>query len=178
MNRRPQTGFLDDADATALAGARETEATPATQSPSPGQGVPGVGSALEAAAAAPDPTGFDILGMKLGMSVAEIEAAIKAYDPSLKVSMTKVSAALYEANNNAGTTGSLQFVAANRSRPQGTENISVGFTVTQPSRAFYILHVTEFPAGQQPFTGKTLQRLREIRSGIKGPRYQPLVGIR
>ena len=55
VNRRPQTGFLDDADATALAGTRETEATPATQSPSPGQGVPGVGSALEAAAAAQPP---------------------------------------------------------------------------------------------------------------------------
>ena len=52
VNRRAQTGFLDDADATALAGTRETEATPATQSPSPGQGVPGVGSALEAAAGA------------------------------------------------------------------------------------------------------------------------------
>ena len=52
VNRRPQTGFLDDADATALAGTGETEATPATQSPSPGQGVPGAGSPLEAAAGA------------------------------------------------------------------------------------------------------------------------------
>ncbi len=41
VNRRPQTGFLDDADATALAGTPETEATSATQSPSRGQGVPG-----------------------------------------------------------------------------------------------------------------------------------------
>ena len=52
MNRRAQTGFLDDADATALTDTREIEATPATQSPSPGQGVPGVGSTLEAAAGA------------------------------------------------------------------------------------------------------------------------------
>ena len=82
VNRRPQTGFLDDADATSLAGKQETEATPATQSPSPGQGVPADGSALEAAAAAPGPAGFDILGMKLGMSVEKFRPRSRRIIPS------------------------------------------------------------------------------------------------
>src|ERR1700723_3044539 len=51
-----------------------------------------VGSPPKAAEPAPDPAGFDILGMKLGMSVEEIQAAIKACDPSLKIILAKSGA--------------------------------------------------------------------------------------
>jgi hypothetical protein len=44
---------------------------------------------LRAAEGAHHPADFDILGMKLGMNIAEIEAAIKASDPSLKTMVQK-----------------------------------------------------------------------------------------
>src|SRR5271156_6356977 len=49
-----------------------------------------ISSPLRAAEPAPASASFDILGMKLGMSVEEIEAAIKAHDPSLVIRMNKV----------------------------------------------------------------------------------------
>jgi hypothetical protein len=48
-----------------------------------------IGSPLRAAQGAPNPAGFDILGMKLGMSVEQIEAAIKAFNPSLRTMVQK-----------------------------------------------------------------------------------------
>ena len=207
VNRRPQTGFLDDADATALAGARETEATPATQSPSPGQGVPGVGSALEAAAAAqppiqpatvapaapplgqtaptpgslrpqtdlaaatrtpdaPGPAGFDILGMKLGMTVEEIEGAINAYDPSLKIRVDKVLITGARVNGsdelrNFGVAKFVQLFVRTAAVAGGLDNIEVAFTVTEPGRALYIRRSASFRPGQEPLMEKTVQQLKE-----------------
>ena len=121
-----------------------------------------ISSPLRAEEAAPDPTGFDILGMKLGMSVAEIQAAIRAHDPLLTMNVTKVSTALYEPNNSAGFSNFIQFIYANRIGPgTGRESISVGFTMTQPARAFYILRDTSFPPGQQPLKDKTVQQMEE-----------------
>jgi len=152
VNRRPQTGFLDDADATALAGTRETEATPATQSPSPGQGVPAVGSPLEAAAAAPDPAGFDILGMKLGMTVEEIEGVIKAYNPDLNIYMDQIP-------TDQGL-GDGKFVQRVHTLLPYLEQIFVDFTVTQPRKAFYIRRDTTFHPDQQPLMDEMVQQLR------------------
>ena len=160
VNRRPQTGFLDDADATALAGTGETEATPATQSPSPGQGVPGVGSAPEAATGRGEQ--FDILGMKLGMSIAEIEAAIKAYNPALRINV--VSRDINDVRLGGGVIQNvIQIVDAGDVPVQGSplEDIKVAFTVTEPNRAFYIRRETRFPDDKQPLIDEIAQQLRE-----------------
>lgn len=114
-------------------------------------------SPLRAAEAAPNPAGFDILGMKLGMSVEEIQAAIRAYNPSLTITVSKVAL-----NQRFGVGKFLQFVLAQRQPPgEFPEDIVVGFTVTQPGRAFYIRRHTTFPREQQPLRDNTVQQLRE-----------------
>jgi hypothetical protein len=120
-----------------------------------------IGSPLSAAAATPNPAGFDVLGMKLGMSVAQIEAAIRAYNPSFKMVLTNVPIVLYDqALGTSGVSESIQSLDA-RGQPPGSsaEAIDVVFTVTQPSRAFYISRQTRFE--QQPLMDKTLQQFRE-----------------
>lgn len=123
-----------------------------------------VDSPLRAAEATPDPAGFDILGMKLGMSVEEIQAAIKAHNPALKITMTKIPIT----NVNDGTGARLMvstFVqVASQTDPRARdfrEFIAVAFTATQPGRAFYIGRKTKFPVGQQPLMDNTVQQLRE-----------------
>jgi hypothetical protein len=108
------------------------------------------------AAATPNPAGFDILGMKLGMSVAQIEAAIKAYNPSLTIGIARIAIA----NPKLGVGKFVQFVHAGHPGALA-DTVAVGFTVTQPSRAFYIGRLTQFPPEQRPLTDKTLQQLRE-----------------
>jgi hypothetical protein len=117
-----------------------------------------ISSPLRAAQGAPNPAGFDILGMKLGMSVAEIEAAINAYNPSL----TKGIANFPTSNPKfgVGKPKLVQFVCA-RQPGALADTIAVGFTVTQPSRAFYIGRLTQYSLEQRPLTDKTLQQLRE-----------------
>jgi hypothetical protein len=115
-------------------------------------------SPLAAAAATPNPAGFDILGMKLGMSVAQIEAAIRAYSPTLQMTTFKVPI-----NQRLGVGKFVLGVNAERRIPGAapTELIWVRFTVAQPGRAFYIGRVTQFPPQQQPLPDKTTQQLGE-----------------
>ena len=118
-----------------------------------------IGSPLRAAEAAPDPAGFDILGMKLGMSVADIQAAIKAYNPSLKIITSQGPSPIY---TKFSVGKFVQLVHAERQPPGAfPEYIAVAFTLTQPGRAFYIGRRTTFPLEQQPLTDKTMQQLRE-----------------
>jgi hypothetical protein len=60
-----------------------------------------ISSPLMAAEASPEPAGFDILGMKLGMSVAEIETAIKAHNPQLNISMDEIGTDYGSASANS-----------------------------------------------------------------------------
>jgi hypothetical protein len=128
--------------------------------PTPGLLRPQAGAqtglaAATPAQAAPDLAGFDILGMKLGMSVAEIQAAIKAYNPSLSINSYS-----YRTSDKLGGKY-VEWVQVNRAQSGIQKEISAGFTVTQPSRAFYVGRSTQFPEGQQPLMDKTLQQLRE-----------------
>jgi hypothetical protein len=118
-----------------------------------------IGSPLGAAQGAPNPAGFDILGMKLGMSVAQIEAAIKAYDPTLTINITQEAIT----DQRVGVGKLVQSVhAVHRSTgPFDQETIVVGFTVTQPSRAFYIGRNKSFSPEQRPLLDKTLQQFKE-----------------
>jgi hypothetical protein len=114
------------------------------------------------AGATPDPASFDILGMKLGMSVEEIEAAIKAYNPSLPVLISRPVIADKRLGDGNVV---VQFVNAGgvptAAYGMPPERIAVGFTVSQPSRAFYIGRMTRFPPDQRPLIDKTVQQLRE-----------------
>ena len=117
-----------------------------------------ISSPLSAAVAAPAPAGFDILGMKLGMSVAQIEAAIRAYDPSLTIVVTKH----LTNDQRLGDGNYVQWVQAQRANPQDPykEEISAGFTVAQPGRAFYVGRHTDFHPAQRPLADQTVQQLR------------------
>jgi hypothetical protein len=116
-----------------------------------------IGSPLGAAQGAPNPAGFDILGMKLGMSVAEIEAAIKAYNPALTIRIDKKPLT----DKRLGVGKFIQLVQASRPGSKALEGISVLFTAAQPARAFYIGRYTQFAPEHQPLTDKTEQQLRE-----------------
>jgi hypothetical protein len=116
-----------------------------------------ISSPLWAADAAHGAAGFDILGMKLGMSVPEIEAAIKAYDPAREISRVK-----NQIDGRLGGGKFIQHVMAPRQNPgKFPEGITVGFTVTEPSKAFYIGRDTTFLAGEQPLRANMVQQLRE-----------------
>ncbi|HEX3885413.1 MAG TPA: hypothetical protein VHW66_22355 [Stellaceae bacterium] len=122
------------------------------------------GSPPRAADAAPDPAGFDILGMKLGMSVEEIQAAIKAHNPALDIMMTKIpiTEVIDAQGTRLGVGTFVQFAAQSDLRtPDFPEFIAVAFTTSQPARAFYIGRKTKFPVGQQPLMDKAVQQLRE-----------------
>jgi len=138
--------------------------------PTPGSLRPQAGAqtglaAATAAQAASVPAGFDILGMKLGMSIEEIQAAIKAHDPTLEIIITEGTMGLLNSGNDTMLVGDkfVHFLQANRNRATDPilEFISVAFTVTEPRRAFYIGRSTKFPPEQQPLTDKTVQQLRE-----------------
>jgi hypothetical protein len=95
--------------------------------------------------------------MKLGMSSAEIEAAIKAHDPTFTIGIAKVATGRF-----LGIDKFVQFVIAKRQIPNAfPETIVVGFTMTQPGRAFYIGRSTHFAPGQQSLIDNTLQQLRD-----------------
>jgi hypothetical protein len=70
---------------------------------------------------------------------------------------------MYDQSLGLGYVGKfVQFVQAGRQPPGAfPEFISVGFTVTEPGRAFYIGRYTNFPLEQQPLAEKTVQQLRE-----------------
>jgi DNA-binding transcriptional MerR regulator len=101
-----------------------------------------IGSPLRAAEAAPDPAGFDILGMKLGMSIADIQAAIKAHDPALPMMIIKAAQdsqntilAEYKGSYECRL-GSARFTlqVLGNSKPAGTNYIfSFGPTAENPS---------------------------------------------
>ena len=119
----------------------------------------GISSPPRAAEGEPDPAGFDILGIKLGMSVAEIETAIKAYNPSLKMGISNFPTSNPEMIG-VGKLKSVQFLSAGQPGPLA-DTIAVGFTVTQPSRVFYIGRLKQYSLEQRPLSDKTLQLLRE-----------------
>jgi hypothetical protein len=117
-----------------------------------------IGSPLRATEGTPNPAGFDILGMKLGMSVEQIEAAIKAYNPSLTI-----SSADYGISNpeiGVGKHKSVHFIYAVQPGALA-DTIAVGFTVTEPSRAFYIGRLKQYSPEERPLVEQTLQQLRE-----------------
>jgi hypothetical protein len=120
----------------------------------------GISSPLRVAEGAPDPVGFDILGMKLGMSVAQIEAAIKAYDPSLRTMVQKQP--LTGVNDGLADIPVVgKFARSSIQTVGGATGLSVTFIPTEPSKAYSIHRYTGFPAGQQPFMDKTVQQFRE-----------------
>jgi hypothetical protein len=122
------------------------------------------GSSLKAAEPAPDPAGFDILGMKLGMTAGEIEAAIKAYNPSLDIITTSVPITEITSGDQRQRLGGgkiLQIVRAQRVPPGAFPEFTVAFTVSQPGRAFSISRRTDFSPDQQPLIDKTVLQLRE-----------------
>lgn len=116
-----------------------------------------ISSPLRAGEGAPNPAEFDILGMKLGMSVEQIEAAIKAYDPTLLIRIDKKPLT----DKRLGVGKFVQIVQANHRGSEALEGISVLFTVAQPGRAFFIGRYTQFAPDQRPLTDKTEQLLRE-----------------
>jgi hypothetical protein len=119
-----------------------------------------ISSPLRAAQGAPNPAGFDILGMKLGMSVAEIQAAIKAHNPSLPIDIRKQPIN----DQKLGVGKFMEILAAGPPYTGGLpaqEIIEVAFTVTQPGRAFYIVRRAPFPPNQRPLVDKTVQQVRE-----------------
>jgi len=102
--------------------------------------------------------------MKPGTDVGEIEAAIKAYNPALKIStLTGKTAAGGE------FTAAIQAVSTPRPQP-GTagDNIIVAFTVAQPGKAFYIGRFTAFAQGQQPTIDNIMQELKTKYGGQPG----------
>jgi hypothetical protein len=115
-------------------------------------------SPLSAAQGAPNPAGFDILGMKLGMSTAEIESAIKAYNPSLTISISDYGISNPELAGGKHKT--VHFIYAMQPGALA-DTVVVGFTVTQPSRAFYIGRLKQYSPEERPLADKTLQQLRE-----------------
>lgn len=119
-----------------------------------------ISSPLRAAEGAPNPAGFDILGIKLGMSVAEVEAAIKASNPSLRTIVQKQP--LTGVNDGLADIPVVGKLA--RSSIQtvgGASGLNVTFIPTEPSKAYSIHRYAGFPAGQQPSMDKTVQQLRE-----------------
>jgi hypothetical protein len=116
-----------------------------------------IGSPLRAAEGSPNPAGFDILGMKLGMSVAQIESAIKAYDPTLVIRIDKKPLT----DQRLGVGKFVQIVQASHPGSEALEGISVLFTAAEPARAFYIGRYTQFAPENQPLTDKMEQQLRE-----------------
>jgi hypothetical protein len=120
----------------------------------------GISPPLRAAQGTPNPAGFDIVGMKLGMSVTEIEAAIKAHNPSLPIDIRKQPIG----DQNLGVGKFMEILSAGPPYMGGLpaqEIISVAFTMTQPGRAFYIGRRAPFPQNQRPLADKTVQQVRE-----------------
>jgi hypothetical protein len=119
-----------------------------------------ISSPLRAAQGPSNPAGFDILGMKLGMSVTEIEAAIKAHNPSLPIDIRK-----QPINDlKLGVGKFMEILAAGPPYTGGLpaqEIIEVAFTMTQPGRAFFIARRAPFPPNQRPLVDKTVQQVRE-----------------
>jgi len=115
--------------------------------------------------------------MKLGMSVEEIEAAIKVHDPSLVIRMNRVpiTGAQITGPQVGGSDTTLNFgvgkfvqllvtanpVATAAPAAGGSNSIEVRFTVTEPSRALYINRRASFRPGEQPLMDQTVQQLRE-----------------
>jgi hypothetical protein len=98
--------------------------------------------------------------MKLGMSVAEIQAAIKAHNPSLPIDIRKQPIG----DQNLGVGKFMEILSAGPPYMGGLpaqEIISVAFTMTQPGRAFYIGRRAPFPPNQRPLVDKTVQQVRE-----------------
>lgn len=116
-----------------------------------------VSSPLRAADATSDPAGFDVLRMKPGMSVVEIETAIKANNPAFTIGITRLAT-----GEALGVGKFIPFVTGKRQIANGLhEYILVGFTVTEPHRAFSISRRTSFLPGEEPLKDKLLQQLRE-----------------
>ena len=137
-----------------------------------------IGSPLRAAEGAPNPAGFDILGMKLGMSVEQIEAAIKAYNPSLTISSTDYG--ISNPDVSGGKRKAVHFIYAMQPGALA-DTIAVGFTVTQPSTAFYIGRLKQYSPEERPLVEQTLQQLREkygseAGSSNSAPASSPLPG--
>lgn len=122
-----------------------------------------ISSPLRAAQGASNPAGFDIVGMKLGMSVTEIEAAIRAHDPSLPIDIRKQPIG----DQNLGVGKFMEILSAGPPYMGGLpahEIISVAFTMTQPGRAFYIGRRAPFPQSAAPRGQDGATGEREIRS--------------
>jgi hypothetical protein len=103
----------------------------------------------------PDPSQFDVVGLKLGMSADEVQATIRAHDPKILIQAFKAK----------GVDGkiSIQVVhAIKRAHPRDympSEEIIVSFTQTQPGKAFAIGRSVYFAKGEQPLKTAVLKQL-------------------
>jgi hypothetical protein len=103
----------------------------------------------------PDPSQFDVIGLKLGMSADEAQAAIRAHDPKILIQAFKAK----------GVDGkiSIQVVhAIKRANPRDympSEEIIVSFTQTQPGKAYAIGRSVYFAKGEQPLKTAVLKQL-------------------
>lgn len=120
-----------------------------------------ISSPLRAGEGAPNPAEFDILGMKLGMSVEQIDAAIKAYNSSLRTIVQKQQlTGVNDGLADIPVVGKFARPSIQTVGGAGT-GLNVTFTPTEPNKAYSIHRYVGFPAGQQPFMDKTVQQLRE-----------------
>jgi hypothetical protein len=102
----------------------------------------------------PDPSQFDVIGLKLGMSADEVQATIRAHDPKILIQAFKAK----------GVDGKIfiQVVHAIKHpdpRVLPSEEIIVLFTQTQPGTAFAIGHSLYFAKGEEPVKSTVLKQL-------------------
>jgi hypothetical protein len=124
---------------------------------------------VSAAQTRPDPSQFDMMGLKLGMSPDEAQATIRAHDPKILIQAFKVK----------GVDGKIfiQVVHAimhpDRREIMASEEIFVLFTQTQPGRAFAIGHALYFVDGQEPLKTAVLKQLFDKYGSPTDDQYSP-----
>jgi hypothetical protein len=102
-------------------------------------------SSALATEAPPDPRKFAIAGVRLEMTVDEVQAALKSYDPAFTIEMKTEKAA-----EGDGTDLYLQAIKPDATYPAGySEDLAVAFTRSTPHRAFALIHVVGFTPGKE-----------------------------
>jgi hypothetical protein len=95
-------------------------------------------------AASPDPHRFAVAGVKLEMTVDEVQSALNSYDPALQIELRNVKSA-------DGTTDLyLNAIKPDAAFPRHySEEVAVAFTRSVPHRAFAVTHDLGLPPGHE-----------------------------
>jgi hypothetical protein len=103
-----------------------------------------------------DPSKFDIVGLRFGMTVSEVQAALHAYDPAMDIRTGEAGSRIGAGSFTRGVRGYRQKSSDTlnavkiRTGSDSYEEIIVLFTETEGNKAFAIFRGVKYPATRGP----------------------------